>query len=79
MDRIQNQRKKPITMNLRTLEGIVKLINVETNKPYLTIIMDIQEYADLKQKEHPSRDRISLYREYLCSEIQKNNYKSLRS
>jgi hypothetical protein len=56
-------------MNLRNLEGIVELLHIETGRMYLNIICDIEEYANKKQLEHPARERIQLYREYLANEL----------
>ena len=64
---------------LRELENIVAFLAVETEKPELEIILELDRYIKESKTMYPQRTDISIARQYLVEEIHKmHNYKEVR-
>jgi len=58
-------------MNLRTREGIVKLLEIEIGRSHLDLLIELMDYTDFKMYKNPNRERIDVYRQYLCEQLEK--------
>ena len=59
---------------LKSIEGIVQLLTIETGKPELNIVFDMQNYIARQKEQHNSREEITIARQYLCEQIMNNKY-----
>lgn len=57
---------------LKSLEGIIFCLQIETGKDYETCKEEIKHYIHKQQLEHPQRDTINLARCYLADKLKQH-------